>query len=298
MNHFKAYIIKRTIYFGHLMFRQLTFSICIIACSLSTLHSASAACAKMTIDIPGHMQGKKVRNQYVDELLHLIFSKQNIDLTIQYSKEHMSQGRALKELARGETIDLNWSVTSKEREQILRAVRIPIYKGLIGWRVFFIVNDSQKRFAAISNIAQLQDLLAVQRFDWPDHRILMANQLRVEGDFSYEQMYKSLSEGLVDYFPRSVLEINREKEQLKYDNLKIEQTLLIKYPSATYFFVNKEKKALAKTIEEGFKKAIADGSYHALFDRYFTQELAKLSLDKRKVIELNNPYFPITVLNQ
>ncbi|MEW6984462.1 hypothetical protein AAD001_17575 [Colwelliaceae bacterium 6471] len=42
------------------MFRQLTFSICIIACSLIALHSASAACAKMTIDIPGHMQGKKL----------------------------------------------------------------------------------------------------------------------------------------------------------------------------------------------------------------------------------------------
>lgn len=247
--------------------------------------------------IPGKLHGKEIRNPYVDELLRLIFNKLDIDLTIDYSPEGLTQGRAMKALADGKLINLNWSVTTKEREQQLLPIRIPIYKGLIGWRVFLIRTGEQDKFSQINHINDLQKFLAVQRFDWPDYKILLANNLNVEGNISFNKMYDAVISGLADFYPRSILEIIGESNNSTFNNkeLSIERSLLIKYPSAYYFFVNTKDVTLAKTIEKGFKIAIEDGSFERLFLRYYGENLKKLELDKRRTLELNNPYFPLSL---
>lgn len=40
---------------------------------------------------------------------------------------------------------------------------------------------------------------------------------------------------------------------------------------------------------------MGDGSFDALFARYFARTLAELRLDRRVVIELENPYLPAWV---
>jgi len=272
-------------------FKLASFIIICLA-SIALLVSDLALGKTQTLVIPGNAQGKAIRNAYVDELLHLIFKKQGLELDIEYNRESMSQGRALKELAEGDVIDLNWSVTTREREQKLLPIRIPIYQGLVGWRVFFIHRQKEQMFKQVMQAKDLRPLLAVQRFDWPDYRVLLANNLTVEGNISYDNMYKSVASGLADYFPRSVLEIVREKKSRNSRALMIEPSLLVKYPSAYYFFVNKNNKALASLIETGFNQAIADGSFERLFQRYHGEHLKLLNLEKRRVIELQNPYFP------
>jgi len=252
--------------------------------------------AEQKLVIPGNYQGKEIRNPYVDELLHLIFNKLDIDLTIDYIPESMTQGRALKALSDGELINLNWAVTTKEREQQLLPIRIPIYQGMIGWRVFFIRTEDQYKFSLVNNVTDLQKFLAVQRFDWPDYKILLANDLNVGGNIPFDKMYEAVISGLADFYPRSVLEVIREKNNytLNDKGLSIERSLLIKYPSAYYFFVNTKDVILAKTIGKGFKIAIEDGSFESLFLRYYGENLKKLELDKRHTFELNNPYFPLS----
>jgi hypothetical protein len=266
----------------------------LISCSLLANLSFGAA---QKLVIPGKLQGNEIRNPYIDELLRLIFTKLEIDLTIDYSAEGLTQGRAMKALSDGKLVNLNWSVTTIEREQQLLPIRIPIYKGLIGWRVFFIRSDEQDKFSQVKTINDLQRFLAVQRFDWPDYKILLANNLNVEGNISFNSMYDAINSGLADYYPRSILEIigesNNDTLKLNKKGLGIERSLLIKYPSAHYFFVNSKDVILAKTIEKGFKIAIADGSYERLFLRYYGENLKKLELDKRRTLELNNPYFPL-----
>jgi len=270
-------------------FKAQLFSLCFLCCCL---FSTQLFAQTKVLRIPGNVQGDKVRNPYVDELLRLIFAKQSIDLTIQYNRDRLSQGRALKELADGGDIDLNWSVTTSERETHLLPIRIPIYQGLIGWRTFLIHKDNQAKFAEVKSVEDLRAFIAVQRFDWPDYKILQANNLLVEGNISFEIMHKAVLTGLADYFPRSVLEIIREHKKHNIKDLVIEPSLLIKYPSAYYFFVHPKNIELAQTIESGFKKAIADGSFARLFARYHGDSLQQLFIENRHVIELNNPLFP------
>ncbi len=242
--------------------------------------------------IPGPSAPFKVRNPFIEKLLKLIFSKQNIELKLEYAQEDISQGRALKELNNSDVIDLTWSVTTHEREQSLIPIRIPLYQGFIGWRVFIIHKDNQKKFKHINRLVELEKLLAIQRFDWPDHQVFVDNNLAVDGSLPFAQMYKAIENGLADYFPRSVLEITRELNSVQSEQLTIENTLLLKYPTSYYFFVGKGNVELAEMIEKGFELVLADGSYQLLFQECFGSALKALNLEKRKVFNLKSSLMP------
>ncbi len=273
-------------------FKLVTILTILLLLPTSALFNISFA-AEQKLIIPGKLQGKEIRNPYIHELLFLIFDKLDIDLTIEYSPEGLTQGRALKALSNGDLINLNWSVTTREREQQLLPIRIPIYKGLIGWRVFYIRADEQGIFSQIKSTNDLRNFLAIQRFDWPDYKILLANELNVEGNIAFNKMHDAVISGLADYYPRSILEVIGESNNYKLQSrgLSIEHSLLLKYPSAHYFFVNPKDVALAKSIEKGFKMAIEDGSFASLFLRYYGENLKTLDLESRRVFVLENPYF-------
>lgn len=240
----------------------------------------------MKLVIPGPTPPFTVRNPFVEELLEIIFLNQNIALDLVYATESISQGRALKELNNSGLIDLTWSVNTSEREQRYTAIRLPLYQNYIGWRVFIINKQHQEQFREISSLEALSEKLAIQRFDWPDYEILLENDLNVDGDIAFAQMYKAIENGLADYFPRSVLEITRELETVDSPDLIVEKSLLLKYPSSYYFFVGKHNQPLAKIINNGFELALANGSYHELFQQHFGQALEALAIDERKVFQL------------
>lgn len=272
-----------------LFFLSFTIPFSPLAHDNSEQQLASDTANIVNLVVPGGSDSKTVRNPFVAELLMLIFEKNQKTVSIEYVQQRLLQGRALKELADNNLINLTWSATTREREQQLAAIKIPIYQGLIGWRVLMIHPDSQIKFAQDSSLHALKSLLGVQQFDWPDYKVLTSNGFTVEGNIDFLTMSKTLQDKLIDYFPRSVLEIGRELDLPRNEGLIAEKHLLFKYPSAYYFFVNKNDKKLHQLIEQGFKLAIADGSYQRLFGRYFNKQLRQLALSQRRVVELTNP---------
>ncbi len=260
----------------------------------SVLFTGNAIAKNPVVDIviPGPLDGSKVRNPFIEELLYLIFDKNQLTLNLSYFGRHYTQGRALKELSVGGDIDLNWSTTSRERESVLQAIKIPLYKGLIGWRVFLIREEDKGRFAEVTSLDELKKFVAVQRFDWTDYDVFKENGLPVEGNLSFTQHSKAVSSGLADYFPRSVLEVGKEHTLARNSELIIEPNLLIKYPAAYYLFVQKGNDELARVLEHGLEQAMLDGSYMELFNRHFGEYIKALNLSNRTIIELNNSSFP------
>lgn len=102
--------------------------------------------------IPGPSAPFKVRNPFIEDLLHMIFAKQGLSLDLQYASEQLTQGRALRELNNDGIIDITWSVSTKERELSLNAIEIPLYQGFIGWRVFIINKEKQTAFSNVKNL--------------------------------------------------------------------------------------------------------------------------------------------------
>lgn len=270
----------------------LTLAACFVAPSVVAESAADAVEIKpYSLVIPAPLDGGKGKNPYIETLLTDIFKAQGYTLDIQYSKQPTNKIRAAKLVSQNQQMDLLWAIATKDKEQQLRSIRFPIYRGYIGWRVLLTKRGHGERFAEIKTIKQLQNFIGVQKYDWLDYKILQSNGLNIVTDMAFSAMFKAVETGLVDYFPRSVLEVEKELSQFGQGKLAIEEKLLIHYPSASYFYVSKDNQSLAKILDSGFEQIIKNGTYQAHFQQHFGSTIKHLKLSERQVIQLNNPYF-------
>ena len=159
---------------------------------------------------------------------------------MKHTNVKMLQGRALYELMQNEFVDIIWSMTSIEREKKLTPIRIPLYKGLIGSRLLLINTKDKSKFRDIHSKKDLLQFYAGQGHDWPDTYILKNNDLPVVTSANYEGLFGMLLLDRFDYFPRSIIEIWDEAQAHISDEIIVEPNLIIQYPTASYFFVNKK----------------------------------------------------------
>ena len=250
-----------------------------------------AAQQSMTLTIPAPVNGDKGKNQYVETLLNHIFHAQGFDLTIRYSNIPSNKVRTAKLLGQNKAIDLFWANARTDVTQHLHAIKQPIYGGYIGYRLLLISKKSLADFAKITTVEQLSTYTAAQKKDWLDYEILTSNGLNVNGNLPFAAMFKAVEQGLADYFPRSILEIDRELVTFGSAQLAIAPKLYIKYPSASYFYVNEHNKKLENIVQRGFQAIIDNGVYQQHFNEYFGDSIRQHKLADKQVIELKNPFF-------
>ncbi len=176
--------------------------------------------------------------------------------------------------------------------KLICTVRFPLDMGLIGWRVFLIRAADAPAFAKVHTVDDLKKLQAGQGHDWPDTQILLASGLPVQTSSSYPSLFEMLRVGRFDYFPRSVTEVWDEVKSRPEMKIAVEKTLVLQYPSAFYFFVHKQDKALADVLEAGLRVAQKDGSFRKLFDAEFANDLKRANLKGRTRIQIANPALP------
>lgn len=237
------------------------------------------------------------RPRYYVDLLRLVLERtQDVDgaFHLKPAEKRMFQGRAIISLQKGEALDVVWTMTSKEREEDLLPIRIPLLKGLLGYRIFLIRPQDTEKFAAITTLEDLKSLTAGQGHDWPDTKILRANGLQVITAGTYDGLFEMLERGRIDYFPRGVNEPWAELQAHPESELIVEESILLKYPAAIYFFVNKKDRALANRIERGLRLMMKDGSFDEFFHTHpHTQPIfERANLEQRKTFTLENPLLP------
>ncbi|WP_018275818.1 transporter substrate-binding domain-containing protein [Teredinibacter turnerae] len=203
----------------------------------------------------------------------------------------MSENRSEKYL-QAKRYDVHWMMTNTRHENSLIPVRIPLYKGLIGWRLLLVHREDEADFANVTAVAQLKRKLAVHGLDWPDTGVLVANGFRLRTSLDWMSLFRLLDTHDVDYFPRSVAEIWQEIDSSPSSNIVVEDSLAVHYYAAYYFFVSKDNAQLAEEIEKGLNAAIADGSFDRLFNANFANAIARANLPHRRVLHVNNPLLP------
>ncbi len=208
------------------------------------------------------------------------------------SETDYGQKRSLIDLARGQGIDVSWSMTSKTREDMLLPVRIPVFKGLIGWRIPLVRTSDLKRFARIEDVTALSRLRVGQMHDWPDTGILKAQNFNVFSSSTYEGLFRMLAKGRIDYFPRSIVEIWREMDSHPDLGLSIEPSIVLRYPTAFYYFVSKERPELHDLIHKGLSSLKASGEFDALFMEHHADFIERAQLHQRKIITIDNAQLP------
>jgi hypothetical protein len=232
------------------------------------------------------------RDRFPVQLLELALRKADATYELKPHPVFMLQVRALREVEQQSGLDIVWTMTSKEREQALLPIRIPIDRGLLGWRVLLVRPASLPAFAATTTLAQLEALRGGQGADWPDTTILRAAGLKIDESARYGDLFQKLAAGRIDYFPRSVQEIWGELDNHRSEGFVVEPTLALHYPTAMYFFVNKQRTDLAADLRRGLEVALRDGSFQALFMQHFGDVLRRSQLDRRRVFEMANPLLP------
>lgn len=257
-----------------------------------TAHVAAAE----RIRYPRQEASPDSRSDYFLALLALVLEKTRADhgdYELLPADVGMQQDRALDSLLTGRHLEVVWTITSLERERNLLPIRIPLDKGLYGYRVLLIRAADQVRFSNVRSLKDLRGFIAGQGHDWPDTRILRANGLQVETNSSYSSSFEMLARGRFDYFPRGVSEIGPELHQHPTLALAMEQQLLLQYPSAMYFFVRPDNRQLADRLQQGLERALADGSFDRLFEQHpAMQDALRILRQPRRILRLTNPLLP------
>ncbi len=246
----------------------------------------------LIIKYPAVASMSDFRSEYPIALLQLALEKAGVKAELRPSAEPMSKSRSLHLLNNGGGIDVVWTMTSTERELKYLPIRIPIYRGLGSYRLLLIRAIDQPMFTQLKTDKALRQLQFAQLHDWVDTDILRASRFSILAVSQYENLFQMLLKGRVDAIPRGVLEIAAELQAWQKQGLEIETNWLIHYPSAVYFFVKQDNLFLASTIEQGLRKALTDGSFLALFQQFFQKHLQQMSLERRTLVELPNPFLP------
>lgn len=245
------------------------------------------------VTYPKHQAENDPQLQYMLEVLRLALSKSGKRYELKQSSTVMVQSRGIAELAANTgSVDVIWTMTNPEREELLLPIRIPVDRGLIGWRLALLNAQHAQLLGGVKDQTSLSKYKAGQMHDWPDTALLRANGLNVEASPTYEGLFKQLASNRIDYFPRSVMEVRNELKAHESMPLVLDEAVMIRYPAAYYFFVSKKRPDLGADLNKGLEAAIADGSFAKLFKRHMLPLLEGLKLNKRTVIMLKNPTLP------
>ncbi|MCX9155592.1 transporter substrate-binding domain-containing protein [Niveibacterium sp. 24ML] len=256
--------------------------------------AASASGKETLVRYPRGDNPTDFRYDYPVRMLQLALDKTSAEdgpARAVQATEPMSNARVQAEIERGGLIDVANYPPKRELANRLQFIPICIRKGILGIRIFIIDRKLAPRFAAVRSLDDLKHLSAGQQKDWLDTKILLSNGIPVVTPPSYEEIFELLAAGRFDYFPRGVHEPYREVEPraLRFPDLMVEESLALYYPMPDYFVVSKGNTALAHRIQRGLERAIADGSYDALFQKEFSESLRRAKLAQRTIIRLENP---------
>lgn len=258
---------------------------------MGAAHSTTAMqgnSATTTVFYPGG-----ARQDYYIDLLQLALSyscQQRFEL--QASNLDLPKKRAFDLMNARQGIDVMYGSASLDRIALSKAVPFPIMRGLMGLRVALVSKEGKNKLQHVYSLSALAKLRVGQFTTWSDTEILRANNFNLEAGSDLDGLYQMLALGRIDYFPRSVLEVQQNQQQYAQLQLEIDPHILLYYPTAVYFYVAKDNTALADAILCGLEQAQQDGQLNKLFTQYYGALLQQLQIDKRRVFKLKNPLLP------
>ncbi|MER2490970.1 transporter substrate-binding domain-containing protein [Catenovulum sediminis] len=269
---------------------KVNFRLPAIALILLILLSLVAKSA-FSVEVVRHNNIKSAKESYQLALLKLALSYSSKRYSFQESSEYLTQNKLLSDLEQGK-IDVAWVGTSKEYEDKFLPVRVPLFKGLLGHRIFLIRKGEQAKFDRVATLSQLAQLKAGQVASWTDAQILQDAGLTLVGTNKYQNLFYMLEGGRFDYLPRSVYSPWAEMQAHPELDITVEEHLMVIYPLPAYIFVNKSNQQLYRDIYDGLLKAVEDGQ----FDEYFyshpliKEGLERSKLHNRTVLKVPNRY--------
>ncbi len=263
----------------------------LLACAILFASGAGFAAERILIPPPESSQDK--RYDYSEKLLRLALEKtraQYGEAEVAYAPK-MLRERVLRELERGNLVQVADAPTRPDFEEKLIPVRIPLRKGLLGYRLLLIQQKDKEKFANVRSLDDLRALRVGSGTQWSITQIFEQTGFKLVKELEYENLFQSLANGQSDFLPRGVNEVFDEFDARAphFPNLMVEESLVLYVPLPTYFFVTPKRPDLARRIEQGLEAMLRDGSFEKLFQDYHGDMIKRAKLQDRRVLELDNP---------
>ena len=167
----------------------------------------------------------------------------------------------------------------------------PLTKGLLGYRLLLVRDESLTMFAQLKQIQQLQALSIGIPQTWADANLFRHNQFKVIERGSLDDLFLLLKNGTFDYVALGVNEIEDifTHRVASIGGISIEPSLMLYYPFPLVFYVSPNKPSLAHRVEKGLNEIMANGQFEALFTAHHGDVVERLNLRNRDMFTLHNP---------
>ena len=264
---------------------------------LSALTQAAGAAEPMHFIHPPPENANDKRHTYYWDLLDAALKSNRSkygDYKITAYHLPMNFQRAAAEVEAGETgrVNIVSRATNLDLEARLRAIPLPLDKGLLGYRMFLIMPDTQAKLDKVQTLDELKQFSVGQASFWTDTKILSDNQFKLVLADNYEGLFQLLGVRRYDLLSRGAIEIQAEWQarHAQIPGLSIEQSMVLAYPMPRYFFVprNPMGEKMAERIEDGLRRLAKSGEFDRRYKAYKKLVLADLKLSGRKVFRLTN----------
>lgn len=285
----------------------LTAALTVAACGVARAAASKSPPAKgATVIYPLHLGAYDARYDYDWLVLRTALEKTAAShgpFELKQFSEAMSPQRVAQELALPHgRINVMARAAAPDFERDFLTIRIPIDKGLLGYRVLLVRKNDLPRFAQVRSLQDLRKLRAGMGKGWADVAILAHTGLPVVEGTAHENLYAMLMANRFDYFARGVDEAQWEINEYgaRFPQMVIEPTLLLYYPLPRYLFVRRDAggESLARRLKAGLETMVQDGTLDALFRQHKSGVIEPLHLDRRRLLTLANPGLPDMALNR
>jgi len=238
------------------------------------------------------IQGSERSDYVVDTLKQALSYSVNKNYQVKFYNQFLPKIRVFQNIANNGGINIIAAGATIDREKMLQPIYFPLVKGVFGWRIPLVNKNNSDLFLPRLSAEEFKTLTVGQLHSWSDTKVLESNDLHVEKGSSYQGLFQMLAANRFDYFPRSIIEVQKEFNEQKNLSITIDTNSLLHYPTAYFFYVNKMNKTLADDVAYGLEQSLKDGSFERLFMQYYGDIVNKTINENRIVYHLKNPFLP------
>jgi len=236
---------------------------------------------------------KDTRTDYLVGVLNLALQKSGIPYSLEAAEVEMTHSRKISSVAQG-IVSVIWTAASSETEKRIDPIKIPIYGGLMGYRVFIINQKLQPALADVKSMEELQTFSVGAGIGWISVDLLKNAGFNVSVA-KYESLFKMVNIGRFDLFPRGIQEAFAETQAhgAALPSLAVEKYIGLHYDNAVFIYVRKGNSRLKNAIQTGLGKAYEDGSFKQFFQNhpFIKSTIERADFIDRRWFEIENPYF-------
>ena len=258
---------------------------------VALLYSALAFSSEILVNKPDSI--KDSRYEYPHQLLQKILDVTSTEYghsNVKHAKSVMSRDRLLISMLDGQQVHVVAEAPKSDWIKQLLVIRIPVRKGIQGYRLFFIHKKDRLAIAQVQSLKDLQQFKTGSGEGWSTASVMEKSGFEVVTGSSYDGLFHMLEKGRFATLGRGINEVYAEFEAQREDHplLTIDETLALHIPLPTYFFVTPKMPELARRIEIGLQRLLQNGEFEKLFLLHHKEMIEKSKIKSRKVFHIDN----------